>query len=79
MDCEMVGVGDGTESVLARVSIVNQFGVPVYDKFVKPKEKVVDYRTHVSGVRPEDLKNGRVVVLIEGLDVKEFYKAWNFV
>lgn len=58
MDCEMVGVGDGTDSVLARVSIVNQFGEPVYDKFVKPKEKVVDYRTQISGVRPEDLKNG---------------------
>lgn len=59
MDCEMVGVGDGTESVLARVSIVNQYGVPVYDKFVKPKERVTDYRTFVSGVRPEDLKNGK--------------------
>ena len=45
MDCEMVGVGrDGTDSVLARVSIVNHFGNPVYDKFVAPREKVTDYR-----------------------------------
>lgn len=57
MDCEMVGVGDGSENMLARVSIVNQYGEPVYDKFVKPKEEVTDYRTFVSGVRPEDLKN----------------------
>ena len=55
----MVGVGpDGNDSALARISIVNQFGHCVYDKFVKPKEQVTDYRTWVSGVRPEDLKTG---------------------
>ena len=48
MDCEMVGVGkDGTDSVLARVSIVNHFGHPVYDKFVSPREKVTDYRFEI--------------------------------
>ena len=60
MDCEMVGVGDGSENMLARVSIVNQYGEPVYDKFVKPKEEVIDYRTFVSGVRPQDLKDGKM-------------------
>ncbi|XP_033841234.1 RNA exonuclease 4 [Periophthalmus magnuspinnatus] len=59
IDCEMVGVGpDGEESILARVSLVNQFGKCIYDKYVKPTEKVTDYRTHVSGIRPEDIKNG---------------------
>lgn len=59
MDCEMVGVGPGgEESMLARVSIVNYFGKCVYDKFVKPTEKVTDYRTAVSGIRPADIKNG---------------------
>ncbi|CAH1264474.1 REXO4 [Branchiostoma lanceolatum] len=59
MDCEMVGTGHrGSKSALARVSIVNQFGKCVYDKFVKPKEKVTDYRTFVSGIRPHNLKNG---------------------
>lgn len=58
MDCEMVGVGYlGEESVLARVSIVNQFGHCVYDKYVKPREQVTDYRTRVSGIRPQDLVN----------------------
>ncbi|XP_052072519.1 uncharacterized protein LOC127710604 [Mytilus californianus] len=58
IDCEMVGVGwDGRDNQLARVSIVNHFGNCVYDKFVKPKEKVTDYRTHVSGIRPEDIEN----------------------
>jgi len=56
MDCEMVGVGNsGQENMLARVSLVNALGQPVYDKFVKPKERVIDYRTSVSGVRPKDL------------------------
>lgn len=59
MDCEMVGVGvDGTESIVARVSIVNTRGECLYDKYVKPKEPVMDYRTSVSGIRPEHLKNG---------------------
>lgn len=57
MDCEMVGVGEGgTRSVLARVSLVNSFGHCVYDKFVKAREEVTDYRTFVSGVRPSDLE-----------------------
>ena len=60
MDCEMVGVGlEGKESILARVSIVNHFGQCLYDKYAKPVEKVTDYRTFVSGIRPADLKNGK--------------------
>ena len=64
MDCEMVGVGQGgMDSVLARVSIVNQYGRCIYDKYVKPKEYVTDFRTQFSGVRPENLKNGRIFPL----------------
>lgn len=60
IDCEMVGVGpDGEDSILARVSLVNQFGKCIYDKYVKPTEKVTDYRTAVSGIRPEDIKDGK--------------------
>ncbi|OQV25059.1 RNA exonuclease 4 [Hypsibius exemplaris] len=59
LDCEFVGVGPGgRENMLARVSLVNQFGHCVYDKHVKPTELVKDYRTHVSGIRPQDLKTG---------------------
>ncbi len=54
----MVGVGPrGSESVLARVSIVNWHGYTLYDTFVKPQEPVTDYRTWVSGVRPQDLRH----------------------
>lgn len=57
IDCEFVGVGpQGTESVLARVSIVNFYGYTIYDKFVKPTERVTDWRTWVSGVKPEHMK-----------------------
>ena len=59
MDCEMVGIGnDGQDSMIARVSIVNKHGVCLYDKYVKPTEEVTDYRTTVSGIRPQNLKNG---------------------
>ncbi|XP_074464588.1 RNA exonuclease 4 [Larus michahellis] len=59
MDCEMVGVGPkGEDSIVARVSLVNQFGKCIYDKYVKPTEEVTDYRTAVSGIRPENINTG---------------------
>lgn len=59
LDCEYVGVGyNGNNDHLARVSIVNAEGKTIYDKYVLPREEVVDYRTHVSGVQPGHLSNG---------------------
>jgi RNA exonuclease 4 len=59
----MVGIGaDGEESALARVSVVNQFGHCVYDKYVLPGEEVTDYRTKFSGIRPHNLKNGNLSI-----------------
>ncbi|XP_022081299.1 RNA exonuclease 4-like isoform X2 [Acanthaster planci] len=58
MDCEMVGTGPkGSQSILARVSVVNQYGACIFDKYVKPREPVTDYRTFVSGIRPQDLRD----------------------
>lgn len=57
LDCEMVGVGSQKCSVLARVSIVDFRGMPIFDTFVRVEEKVTDYRTFVSGVRPQDLES----------------------
>lgn len=60
IDCEMVGVGgENDRSVLARVSIVNFHGTQVYDSFVKPKEFVTDWRTHVSGVSSKTMATAR--------------------
>ncbi|KAG6328982.1 hypothetical protein ID866_10108 [Astraeus odoratus] len=56
LDCEMVGIGlEGSESSLARVSIVNFKGAVVLDVYVRQRERVVDYRTQWSGVREGDL------------------------
>ncbi|KAG0193433.1 3'-5' exonuclease [Apophysomyces sp. BC1034] len=56
IDCEMVGVGPtAEESALARVSLVNFNGAVLLDTFVKPQERVTDYRTKVSGVQSKHL------------------------
>lgn len=58
LDCEMVGVGpNGRDHMLARVSIVNEKGEIVMDKYVKPTEPVIDYRTRFSGITPKHLEN----------------------
>ncbi|EOO03961.1 putative rna exonuclease 4 protein [Phaeoacremonium minimum UCRPA7] len=54
IDCEMVGIGEkGYESALARVSVVDFHGRQVYDSYVRPQERVTDWRTHVSGITPK--------------------------
>lgn len=66
MDCEMVGVGpDGVQSALARVSLVNFHGGVLLDEYVKPIERVTDYRTHVSGIEPHHLKNASSLATVQ--------------
>lgn len=68
LDCEMVGVGpSGKESALARVSLVNFYGQVLLDVYVKPCEKVVDFRTAVSGIKP-----GHITPFHEGSEVNFF-------
>lgn len=56
IDCEMVGIGiDGKKSALARVSVVDYEGKLLLDTHVRVPERVTDFRTHVSGVRPKDI------------------------
>ncbi|KAK4449980.1 ribonuclease H-like domain-containing protein [Podospora aff. communis PSN243] len=60
IDCEMVGTGpNGYDSALARVSIVDFHGRQVYDSYVKPREFVTDWRTHVSGIAPKHMAHAR--------------------
>jgi inhibitor of KinA sporulation pathway (predicted exonuclease) len=66
LDCEFVeGTVNGKHNVqmLARVSIVNAKGVPIYDKYVRPNAngKVTNYLTEVSGIRKADLEGDGVV------------------
>lgn len=56
IDCEMVGIGiEGKKSALARVSAVDYDGNILLDTHVRVPERVTDFRTHVSGVRPKDI------------------------
>lgn len=71
MDCEMVGVGHNTrDDMLARVSIVNRMGHVLLDKYVKPRKEVTDYRTSVSGIRPQDIANGEDFAAVQNEVVK---------
>ncbi|EDW94472.1 RNA exonuclease 4 [Drosophila yakuba] len=71
MDCEMVGVGyNGQDDMLARVSIVNRVGHVLLDKYVKPRMEVTDYRTSVSGIRPQDIANGEDFAAVQNEVVK---------
>ena len=66
LDCEMVGVGpEGLDSALARVSIINWDNEIVLDTYVKVNETVTDYRTFVSGIRPEHIESDSAMSLAE--------------
>lgn len=58
LDCEMVGVGhDGKRSSLAHVVCTDWHGRVLYNKYVKQKETVTNYRTQFSGILPHHLVN----------------------
>ena len=57
LDCEMVGVGEKKLSALARCTIVSYNGDVVYDSYINPGQRVTDYRTRWSGIRPYHLKS----------------------
>lgn len=54
LDCEMVQVVGDNRS-LARVSIVNFHGAVLLDTYVKQTQRVTDFVTRISGIRPRDL------------------------
>ena len=57
MEGDNLGI-NGKESSLARVSIVNYHGAVQLDELVQQRERVVDYRTQWSGIRPKDMIKG---------------------
>lgn len=67
IDCEMVGIGEGGhDDAVARVSIVDFHGRQVYDSYVRPRARVVDWRTHVSGVSPRHMAEARTFDEVHG-------------
>ncbi|XP_027708879.1 RNA exonuclease 1 homolog isoform X3 [Vombatus ursinus] len=60
LDCEMCYTKQGLE--LTRITVINSDLKVVYDTFVKPDNKVVDYNTRFSGVTEEDLQNACITL-----------------
>ncbi|XP_069818627.1 RNA exonuclease 1 homolog isoform X2 [Dendropsophus ebraccatus] len=60
LDCEMCYTTKGLE--LTRVTVINAQLKVVYDTFVQPDNKVVDYNTRFSGVTEEDLQNTSITL-----------------
>ncbi len=58
LDCEMVMV-EGYVHELARCSIVDYNGHVLFDKMIKPKGKITNYLTWVSGITPSNLKGAK--------------------
>ncbi|XP_050973798.1 RNA exonuclease 1 homolog [Labeo rohita] len=60
LDCEMCYTKQGLE--LTRVTVINSDLRVIYDTFVKPASKVVDYNTRFSGVTQDDLENTTITL-----------------
>uniref|UniRef100_A0A3Q2V8K9 REX1, RNA exonuclease 1 homolog n=1 Tax=Haplochromis burtoni TaxID=8153 RepID=A0A3Q2V8K9_HAPBU len=60
LDCEMCYTKQGLE--LTRVTVINSEMKVIYDTFVKPESKVVDYNTRFSGVTAEDLESAAITL-----------------
>ncbi|KAM9586203.1 interferon-stimulated gene 20 kDa protein isoform 1-T1 [Trichechus inunguis] len=74
MDCEMVGLGPSRESGLARCSLVDAHSVVIYDKFIRPEGEITDYRTPVSGVRPQHME-GATPFAVARLEILQLLKG----
>lgn len=56
LDCEMCETVNGA-SELTRVSIIDEHGNEIYESLVRPANRIVDYRTPVSGITPAMMQN----------------------
>jgi RNA exonuclease 4 len=48
LDCEFVECVDGEQ--VARISIVGENGEELFDSYIRPESRIIDYRTEFSGV-----------------------------
>ncbi|XP_067011222.2 RNA exonuclease 1 homolog [Anabrus simplex] len=55
LDCEMCYTTFGLE--LTRVTVIGMDLETVYETLVKPRRPILDYNTHFSGIKEEDLKD----------------------
>jgi DNA polymerase III epsilon subunit-like protein len=62
LKCVSVGTGpEGKKNVLARCSVVNYDGEVIFDKFVKSPEPITAFRTNVSGIKPNDIRDDNAI------------------
>ncbi|KAI4476623.1 hypothetical protein M0804_013440 [Polistes exclamans] len=73
IDCEMVTTENGLE--LAKVSLVNIHGHVVYNEYVIPRSKVIDYNTRFSGITPNNLATATKTLQMVQQDLLEYIKA----
>ncbi|XP_067824414.1 RNA exonuclease 1 homolog [Heptranchias perlo] len=60
LDCEMCYTKQGLE--LTRLTVINSDLKVVYDTFIKPDNKVIDYNTRFSGVTEEDMESTTITI-----------------
>jgi len=60
IDCEMVMV-EGNRHEVARISIVNYHNHVLFDEFIKPKGKITNYLTWVSGITYKKICNKETI------------------
>ncbi|XP_063311959.1 RNA exonuclease 1 homolog isoform X1 [Pelobates fuscus] len=60
LDCEMCYTTHGLE--LTRVTVINSERKVVYDTFVLPDNRIVDYNTRFSGVTEDDMQNTTITL-----------------
>ncbi|CAG5108748.1 Similar to REXO1L1: Exonuclease GOR (Pan troglodytes) [Cotesia congregata] len=72
LDCEMCITSQGFEPT--RLTIVQLDGSIVYDQFIKPEHKIIDYNTHYSGIREGDLVHAKTLQKVHQ-DLKKLIHA----
>lgn len=63
LDCEMCYTVAGLE--LTRITVIDYDERTVYDKFVKPQNRVIDYNTKYSGITEQTLMAPGVKTIVE--------------
>lgn len=74
LDCEMSFTIAGLEAT--KVSVVSLEGKLVYESFIKPKNRIIDYNTRFSGITADDLESESAKSLLEVQnDLRKFISA----
>ncbi|CAK91468.1 unnamed protein product (macronuclear) [Paramecium tetraurelia] len=77
IDCEMVECENeigASVQMLARITVVNYNGYVVLDQYYKPRFKVINYITRISGITPQIIKDKPVYNDFEKLKLQLLFK-----